>query len=141
MGIAQTELQVTWNTGNNSFDLATGNSWTQESDAMDVADTTIKALIQMKADQTTGTPASGDYVDMFLLATLGDPDGASSDEYDTADHAIHLARLDVNLDDPAIATVDLPMPLLGFKIRAVGAGFASTDVCAVSATVLQMTLS
>jgi hypothetical protein len=140
MGAGQTELQVTWSAAN-SLALATGNSWAATSDSMTFATTTVAAQIALKADQTTGTPASGDYVDWYLRASLGDPDGASTEEYDSAGHDIFLGRTDVNIDDPAIMTVQLPAPLLKCQIRAEGAGFASTDVCTVSATILQLTMT
>lgn len=139
MAIGRTELQVTWSTGSNSFDLATANSWAQTSDAMTQLTTTIKASIQIKADQTAGTPASGDFVDFYVQPTLGDPDGAGADEYDTDAHDIFLGQIDLNGDDPGLMTIDFPVPVKAFQIRAVASGLATTDVATISATVLQLT--
>ncbi len=138
MTVAQTELQVTWDTGNNSDELATGNSWELTSDSMTFATATFMAEISLKADQTTGTPASGDLVDFYAQLTSGDPDGASSDEYDTDGHDIFLGQIDLNTDDPGIKTVSCPIAK-GIRIRAEGSGLASTDTADVSATIIQHT--
>lgn len=139
MAIGRTELQVLWS-ATAYFDLATANSWVQTSDAMTQATATIKALITCKADQTTGTPASGDTVDFYAQLSLGDPDGASTAEYDTDGHDIYLGQVDLNTDDPGIFTVEFPAPVLSFKIRVDGsAGLAGGDVARISTTVLQLT--
>lgn len=139
MAIGQTELQVTWDTGSDSDLLNTGNSWIATSDDMTMGTATIKAMIQIKADQTTGTPASGDLVDFYAQLTLGDPDGSGADEYDSDGHDIFLGQIDLNTDDPGLMSVEFPVPCKGFRIRAVGAGLASSDVATISATVYQLT--
>ncbi len=139
MAIGQTELQITWDAGSNSDLLNTGNSWAATSDNMTMGASTIKAMIMLKADQTTGTPASGDTVDFYAQLTLGDPDGASTDEYDTPGHDIFLGQINLNTDDPGIMTVEFPIPCKGFRIRLAGSGLASTDVATCSATLYQLT--
>lgn len=137
MAIGRTELQVLWSSAS-SLALATA-TWAGLSDAMTQAVATIKATIECKADMTTGTPASGDYVDFFVSSSLGDPDGASTAEYESAGHDQFLGRVDLNTDDPGIFVVEFPVPVLSFKIRALCGGLATTDVATVSATVLQLT--
>lgn len=139
MAIGQTELQITWDTGSDSGALNTANTWEKTSDEMTMGTSTIKAMIEMKGDQTAGTPASGDLVTFYAQLTLGDPDGAGSDEYDTDGHDIYLGQLDINTDNPAIMTVEFPIPCKGFRIRAKGAGFATTDVLTASCTLYQLT--
>ncbi len=138
MAVAQTELQITWDTGNDSDLLNTGNGWAATSDDMAFAATAFKAEIMIKADQTTGTPASGDLVDFYAQMTLGDPDGAGADEYDTDGHDIFLGQIDLNTDDPGMATFDCPIGK-GIRIRAAASGLASTDVATISATIMQHT--
>lgn len=139
MAIGKTELQVTWDTGSDSDELATGNTWELTSDNMSMATAAVKALIECKADQTVGTPASGDLVDFYAQFTLGDPDGAGADEYDSDGHDLFLCQIDLNVDDPGIMTVDFPAGAKGFRIRAVASGLATTDTAEVSCTVYQTT--
>lgn len=136
MPITQSELQVTWDAGSSSDLLNTGNSWEATSDNMSFASTLFKAEIQVKAEQTSGTPASGDTIDFYAQVTLGDPDGAGADEYDTDGHDIFLGQIDLNTDSPGIQTVLCPAGK-GIRIRAVGSGLAGGDVATISATILQ----
>lgn len=131
MAITATETQVQWSASNSVSVSASGN---QTSDVFTIDQTCFQAMIQCKADNG-GTPAAGDTVDFYLQATLGDPDGASASEYGTGEQDIHLCRLDTNDDDPAIASVPIPLPLVGGRIYAVNnsGGRAIT----VSATILE----
>lgn len=132
MAVTTSEIQVQWDGGNDSDTVTAGGSTT--SDAFTVQADCIRAQIELKADNG-GTPSGGDTVDFLLLATLGDPDGAGADEYETADHATLLARLDTSQDDPAVAVVEIPLPLKGGKILA--ESNAATATITVSAAVLQ----
>lgn len=133
MAITVNEVQVDWGTGpaNNVSIAASGSS---TSNAFTINQTCFQATIEVKADND-GTPAAGDTINFYLNATLGDPDGAGASEYGTADQDIPLGMVDTNADDPAIATMQIPMPLVGGKIYAVNnsAGRAIT----VSATILE----
>jgi len=131
MAITVNEVQVLWSTAAYLSIAATGNG---TSDAFVINQTCFQASIECKADND-GTPAAGDTVDFYLLATLGDPDGADASEYGTTTQDMHLAQLNTNLTDPAIATAVLPMPLVGGMIYAVNnsAGRAIT----VSACILE----
>lgn len=130
MAASKNEVQVTWSAAN-YLSVSSGSSGT--SDAFTFSSSVIDASVSLKADND-GTPASGDKVRFYLLATVGDPDGASSDEYDSDDHALFLAELDTNTDDPAQMTVGIPAAIKGGKIRAVNAsaGRAITVSAAIS---------
>lgn len=106
MAVANNEQQVTWSSSNSVSVSADGS---QTSDAVTLSTTTFAAMVTLKADNN-GTPASGDTVDFYALLTCGDPDGAGADEYPNDDSdGTFLARLDTNADDPAVATVSLPV--------------------------------
>jgi hypothetical protein len=131
MAITVNEVQVTWSTASSVSIAAAGNN---TSDVATIDQTCFQATIMLKADND-GTPAAGDTVSFYLLASLGDPDGASTAEYGTTTQDIPLVTLDTNANDPAIATAVLPMPLVTGKVYAVNnsAGRAIT----VSATILE----
>lgn len=131
MSITQNETQVQWAAANSVSVSAGGN---QTSDEFNLDASCVAAQIELKADNST-TPAADDQIDFYLLQTLGDPDGASTDEFDTVGHALFLARLDTNDEDPAIKTVPLPIPFKGGKIYATGADSGTTNAITVSATI------
>jgi hypothetical protein len=106
MAVANNEQQVTWSSSNSVSVSAGGN---QTSDAVTLSTTAFAAMVTLKADND-GTPAGGDTVDFYALLTCGDPDGGASDEYPNDDSdGIFLTRLDTDADDPALATVSLPV--------------------------------
>ena len=135
MAITRTETQVTWS-ASNSVSVTAGSF--QTSDEINLDATCVAAQIHLKADNST-TAASDDQIDFYLLQTGGDPDGASSDEFDTTgtSHALLLRRLDTNVDDPAMATVRLPVPQKGLKLYATGADSGTTNTITVSATITE----
>ena len=75
----------------------------------------MAAQLTVKADHA-GSPSSGDTVDFYILYSTGDPDGSVADEYDTSGHALHLAILDLNTEDPAQKTVDIPVSAKALKV-------------------------
>jgi hypothetical protein len=131
MAITVNEVQVTWSASSSVSVSAGGN---QTSDVATIDQTCFQATIMLKADNG-GTPAAGDTVSFYLLASLGDPDGASTAEYGTTVQDIPLGTLDTNADDPAIMTVTIPMPLVTCKVYAVSG--ASSNSITVSATILE----
>lgn len=133
MAITVAETQVTWSASNSVSVSAGGN---QTSDEVNLSATCVAAQISMKADNST-TPASDDQIDFYLLQTSGDPDGASTDEFDTVGHAQFLARLNTNTEDPCQRTVQLPIPQKGFKIYATGADSGNTNAITVSCTITE----
>lgn len=135
MAITRTETQVTWSAAN-SVSVSAGG--TQTSDSVTLDATCIAAQISLKADNST-TPATDDQIYVWLLQTSGDPDGTGADEYDTpgSTHALMLAVLDTNQDDPAMTTVPLPVPQKSFQVYAEGATAGTTNAITVSATVTE----
>ena len=133
MAVANNEQQVTWSSSN-SVSVSAGSS--QTSDAVTFSSTAFDGMATLKADNN-GTPASGDTVDFYALLSCGDPDGASADEYPNDDSdGIFLARLDTNVDDPALATVGVPIAK-GMKIYA--KSNASSNAITVSACINEKT--
>ena len=133
MAITRAENQVTWS-ASNSVSVAANNS--QTSDIVTIDATTINARITLKADNST-TPAADDQIFFWVLESSGDPDGASTDEYSTSAHGTFLAALDTQVDDPAVKTVDLPLPQKGLKIYAEGTTAGTTNAVTVSATITE----
>lgn len=131
MAITNTEVQITWSAANSVSVAASGN---QTSDAFTYDATTIDAMIELKADNA-GTPATAFTVDFYWLMTLGDPDGAATEEYATVGHPIYLATIDTNVEDPAIAVVPLPVTGLYGKLYAVNND--ATNAQTVSATIYE----
>lgn len=133
MAITRAENQVTFSAAN-SVSVSANSS--QTSDAITLDATCIAAQVSLKADNA-GTPAAADKINVYLLQTSGDPDGASSDEYDTAKHGLLLATLDTSLEDPAMATVPLPIPQKGAKLLFSGTDYVTTQGITVSATITE----
>jgi len=131
MAITRTETQVTWSAAS-STSVSSGGTAT--SDEVNLDATCVAAQVHLKADNG-GTPASGDTIDFYVLQTGGDPDGASTDEFDTAGHAVFLGSADTNDEDPAILTVPLPIPQKGGKIYA--SSNAASNSITVSATITE----
>lgn len=107
MTISKSHTQITWPTAVASLSVSAGNSATSEVFSLD--ETTVDGAIQLKASND-GTPASGDTVAFYLLATVGDPDAEpdSADEFDTDEQGALLAVIDTAADQPAVTTVPLP---------------------------------
>jgi hypothetical protein len=137
MAITRAETQVQWSAANS---VSVGIGGTQTSDEINLDATCVAAQITVKADNS-GTPAADDQIDFYLLQTSGDPDGASTDEFDTTGHALFLCRLDTYTtgdgEDPAIKTVPLPIPQKGAKLYATGADSGTSTAITVSATITE----
>ena len=133
MAITRTETQVTWS-ASNSVSVTAGSS--QTSDAVTLDATCVAAQISCKVDNST-TPASDDILIFWIVQTSGDPDGTGADEYDTVGHAMLLCTLDTSAEDPAIKTVQLPVPQKSFKVYVEGATYGSTNSITASATVTE----
>jgi len=79
-----------------------------------------EADLQVSADNS-GTPASGDYVDVWVAYTSGDLLGDTGDDFDTTEHAEYLGRVDTVAantpgEDPARRTFPLRTGSKGFKV-------------------------
>lgn len=142
MAVTQTLTQVTWSAAAN---VSVGINGNQTSDVMTLDASCVAAQIQLKADNSSGTPTSpDDYINFYVLQSSGTPDGAEgTDFYDTTDHAIFLARLDTtNGIDPVAVTVPFPIPQKNFKIYAEGDHADTTaNAITVSAQVIEQRVS
>ena len=135
MAVANNEIQVQWSSANSKSVAASG---AETSDAFSFSATAFLAMILVKADNS-GTPASGDTVDFYLLPTCGDPDGSGSDEYPNDDSdGLFIAQLDTYADDPALACVPIPIAK-GGKLYA--KNNASSNAITVSACINEKTAS
>lgn len=136
MAVANNEIQVEWDSGNTSKSVSAGGTAT--SDAFNFSATAVDAMVTLKADNA-GTPALGDTLEFYLLATCGDPDGASTDEYpDDGDEGILLGVLDTYAHDPAIKTVTCPIAK-GGKVHV--KSNASSNAMVASACINEKTVS
>ena len=112
MAVSKSNQQVTFSSVNSI--AVSGDSQTT-SDAITLSSNSVAAQLTVKSDHS-GSPLSGDTVDFYILYSTGDPDGAGVDEYDTPGHGLHLAILDLNTEDPAQKTVDIPVSAKAFKV-------------------------
>ncbi len=136
MAVDNHEIQIEWDSGNDSKSVGAGSTAT--SDTFSFSATAIDAMITLKADNG-GTPASGDTIELYLLATCGDPDGASTDEFPTdSDEGTFLGVLDTYAHDPAIKTVRCPIAKAG-KLHA--KSNAASNALTVSACINEKTVS
>lgn len=135
MAITRVETSVLWTGSAYTDQIAAGGAETSLEFNLDA--TCVAAQITLKADNTVAA-AADDQIDFYLLQTTGDPDGdAVADEFSTPGHAVFLARLDTNAEDPAIKTVPLPIPQKGGQIYATGADSGTTNPIDVSAVITE----
>ena len=136
MAISVSEQQVTWDTGSNSKSVAASGNAT--SDAMTKTATTLSRSITCKADNNAGTPAANARISFYALYSCGDPDGASTEEYDTPEAAELLCTINTgtNGSDPRVKTVRMQEAPAFYKIYA--KNLDSTDAVTVSACVSQI---
>lgn len=138
--VDNTSTLVQWSSSDTVSVTAGG---TQTSDAIDGTNTQdsgtavqLGAEIVIKADNST-TPASDDQVDCYWLASVGDPDGSSTEEYVTPEHGLFLGRLDTNLEDPAVLRANIPVPFLKGKVYLDGATPGNTNSITCSARLME----
>jgi hypothetical protein len=123
MASSVNETGITWSA---AASISLNSTSRFDSDAVTLNAEDWDASIQLSADNS-GTPASGDVVDVYVIWTNGDILGDSGDDYDTAEHGELLRRLDTfgtNTpgEDPARCTVPLAVSgKKGFKLSAVAA--------------------
>lgn len=123
--MALTQTQILWSSASSKSLNSTSRF---DSDPVTVAAGEIVHKLQIRADNS-GTPASGDTVDVYIVLTTGDILGDSGDDYGTAEHAVWVAKLDTygtNTpgEDPADTTIDITNVVRGakgYKISAVAA--------------------
>ena len=138
MALANNEIQVAWATAASKSVAAAA---AETSDAMTLSQTAIERAVTIKADNA-GTPASGDTVDIYLLATCGDPDGAGASEYSSNIYdGEFLVRLNTygSGQDPAVATVTISSAVVDAKLLA--KSNAASNAIVVSACVNEKLVS
>jgi hypothetical protein len=119
MASSRNETQITWSSAS-SVSLNSNSAFTSDAFTYNAED--WAAELQVHADNS-GTPASGDTVDVYIAYTAGDILGDTGSDYDTTEHAEFLCRLDTYAtntpgEDPAGKTVPIRTGALGFKIIA-----------------------
>lgn len=124
------EVGITWSSAA-SISLNTNNRQDSDAVALNVED--WDGALQISADNS-GTPASGDTVDVYVKWTTGDLLGDTGDDYDTDEHAQFLCRLDTYAtntpgEDPVRKTVPLAVSgKKGLKVSAVANQGATRSV-------------
>lgn len=125
MSLTRQNRNVTWPTAASSITLSA--STRSDSEAMTLDATDVNGSIQVKADNQ-GTPASGDYVDVWIKWSQ---DGTT---YDTDEHAEKLGRLntygtDDPGEDPAVRTFEInPGKAKYYKLSVAAPQAASRNV-------------
>jgi len=132
MAIAVSEFQILWSTASS---LSVAASGTATSDSIAITATVFQAQIQIKLDHST-TPGAADFMEFWLLVTLGDPDGAGADEFATTTQGQFLGILDPQITDPAIAVFPINMPVKEVKLYVEN---NAAEAQTVSATILGQT--
>jgi hypothetical protein len=130
MAITIVETQITWDTGSTSKNVTSATEVV--SDAFTLDATCIKADITVYADNA-GTPASGDTAVFRVRGSAGDILGDTGDDFDTAEHARHLATLDTYAsntpgEDPAQRTIVDALAPQKFKLACICANAATRNM-------------
>lgn len=110
MASTKNEQQITWSAAN-SVSLNSASRFDSDAVTLNVED--YSATLQIYADNS-GTPASGDVVNVYVKYTAGDILGDSGDDYDSSEHATYVGLLDTYGanspgEDPAMRTVEIPV--------------------------------
>lgn len=110
MASTKVEAQITWSA---AASVSLNSASRVDSDPVTLNVEDYSGTLQIYADNS-GTPASGDVVDVYVKYSNGDILGDSGDDYDTAEHATFVGRLDTfgaNTpgEDPAMRTVEIPV--------------------------------
>lgn len=119
MASSRNSTQITWAAAA-SISLNTNTAQTSDAFSYHIED--WEAELQVSADNS-GTPASGDYVDVWVAYSTGDVLGDTGDDYDTEEHAQFVCRLntygaDTPGEDPARKTVPIATGNKGFRLIA-----------------------
>lgn len=117
MAISRNEVGITFAA---AASVTVSSNAAATSDAIAWDATTVQGGIVVSADNA-GTPASGDWVDLWWASTTGDTDGSAGDDYETNEHALYLGRLDTVAantpgEDPARKFFELPVAAKGGRL-------------------------
>lgn len=135
MAVARAEVQIKWDGTSDSKAITSGSNATSEEAA--ISATAFQVELLFKASNG-GTPASGDTINFRVLATHGDPDGASTDEFGSIQHAAIVFRGDTNAENPAISN-PVRLDYVPTKIKIYAKSNAASNSITVSATILEHT--
>jgi len=119
MASSRVSTAITWS-ASASVSLNSTSAFTSDAFVFNAED--WEADLQVSVDNS-GTPAAGDYVDIWIAYTSGDILGDTADDYDTPEHAEYLGRLDTVTantpgEDPARCTFPVRTACKGFKVVA-----------------------
>lgn len=120
MSSSRVQGQIQWST---SPSVSLNSSSRVDSDAYALDPEDWEAELLLSADNA-GTPASGDYVDVWIKYSTGDVLGDSGDDYPTDEHAEYLGRLDTYTsnnpgEDPARKSFPIRPAAHAFKLSVV----------------------
>ena len=120
MASSRNEGQVQWS-ASDSVSLNSASRFDSDAYALNVEDWDAELVLSV---DNSGTPASGDYVDVYIKYTTGDVLGDSGDDFPTDEHAEFLCRLDTYAtntpgEDPARKAVPIRTAAHAFKLSAV----------------------
>lgn len=123
--------QVTWSSSNSVSVVSGGN---ETSDAITIASDAYAAGVLVKVDHS-GTPGSGDTVDIYILHSCGDPDADpdTSAEYETPEHVLpQTVDLYAVASSGGVGIVMLPVDVAATscKVHVVNNGASSVTVSA-----------
>jgi hypothetical protein len=130
MASSRTETQVTWSAASS---ITLSSATQTDSDAFTISVEAYDFAIQVSADNS-GTPASGDVLNVYLKKSSGDILGDSGDDFDTNEHAEFLCQLDTFStntpgEDPARRTIDgIPAAAGKYKLSVAAPNAASRNV-------------
>jgi hypothetical protein len=109
MALTRVETQILFATASS---ITVSSNAAAFSDALVFDATTVMVGVVVSCDNA-GTPASGDWVDFWWASSTGDVLGDSNNDYETAEHAMPLGRVDTVAantpgEDPARKYFELP---------------------------------
>jgi hypothetical protein len=130
MASSRNETSITWSS--TAYVTLSSNDTRSVSDAFAFNAEDWEADLYVSADNA-GTPASGDYVDLYIHYTAGDSDSGGSDDYATNEYAEFLCRLNTYStdnpgEDPAARVLPIRTAAKGFKVSCQGPQVASRNI-------------
>lgn len=117
MASTKPEAGITWSS---AASITLSNATAVASDVFTFNVEDYECALAVHADNS-GTPASGDVVNVRVAYSVGNIDGSAGDDYATTEHAEYVGRLDTwstNTpgEDPALIVVPLRTAEKAFKV-------------------------
>jgi len=130
MASSRNEQQILWSAA--QFVTLSVNNTRSVSDAVTFNAEDWDADLMIWAENQ-GTPASGDYVDVYIHYTCGDIDGVAGSDYASNEYADFLFRLDTVAantpgENPAAKVLPIRTTATGFKVSCEGPQVASRNI-------------